>query len=60
MWASVTRVLAEQLTRLPLPMLAVRAACHIPWMASGHWPPRAAAGAWRAWKASSASPGVSK
>ena len=54
------RVLAEELTRLPLPMLAVGAACHIPWMASGHWPLRAAAGAWRAWKASSASPGVSK
>ena len=52
------RVLAEQLTRLPLPMLAVGAACHIPWMASGHWPLRA--GAWGAWKASSASPGVSK
>jgi hypothetical protein len=56
----VIRVLAEQLTHPPLSMLAVRAACHIPWMASGYWPLRAAAGAWRAWKASSAWPGVSK
>jgi hypothetical protein len=57
----VFHVCGRALTRLPLlPMLAVRAACHIPWMASGHWPGRACAGAWAAWKASSAWPGVSK
>jgi hypothetical protein len=60
-WASVFHVCGRALTRLPLlPMLAVRAACHIPRMVSGHWPGRASAGAWAAWKASSASPGVSK